>query len=539
MQPMTKARYQSRRRNGPVALLLLLAGVTCAVPAASQPSRPPSVTIPAARTCAEVDRLAAQHGLPRTNQLVVRRRAALRCDTSPPPPPPPPPPISREEATPIQRVAPVRARLNAARSCGALQQIAGSVGYATTHPDVRRNRARLGCDPAVQAPVDTGPTYEQALTSARSCAELRRAAVRFNRTLTGPLGRSRRSALGCDTPPPPPPPPPSPPVVAARTPVPPPPVQPVESSDGLASRGWAAWQAGRLGEGRTLLVTACEGGSASGCNSLGVTWDSETGNRDFPRQPHQALAYFRIACDDGLTLACNNARLVTSRALDDRYDAAEARAFFLKSGYRNDQIDCAGGNAQQCLALAEGAGSDAMPDSVTIHYWTDRACSGGLTEACHELADMIFTGSGIAANPTDALARWTALCDTQNYAPSCDWAAYAAFNLRRPVDEVRLRAARACQAGVRDTGCWVTGLMYQSGYGQPLALNEAEQEFARSCQAFDPIGCRLQAEIHEGTAFRYANPATAVVQRGRACRLGDSLSCARLNPDQVQRAQGS
>ncbi len=497
----------------------------------AQPSVPPSVAIPAARSCGEVDRLAGQYGLPRTHQLVVRRRAALRCD-APPPPPPPPPPQQRETGT-IAPVATVRTRLNGARTCSGLMQIATTAGLRATHPDVRRNRARLICDPVAPTPVDTGPTYEQALTSARNCAELRRAAAQFGRNLNGPLARSRRTALRCDAPPPPAPTPP--PVIANRPPPPSAPARPdpvVEPTASAAARGWAAWQEGRRIEGRTLLVTACEGGSAAACNSLGVTWDTDIGDPDFPRQPHQALAYFRIACDDGLEQACDNGRLITSRGLDDHYDATEAREFFLKSGRRTDQIDCTGANAQQCLAQAEGAADSASTDAdrATVHYWTDRACSGGLTEACHDLAGMIFFGSGITADREAALTRWTALCDQRSYAISCDWAAYAAFNLGRPVAEVQTRAALACRDGVRENGCWVTGLMYQSGYGAPLDLSEAEHRFAKSCQSDDPIGCRLQAEIHEGTAYRWASRASAVVLRGRACDLGDGLSCDLVAP---------
>jgi TPR repeat protein len=164
-----------------------------------------------------------------------------------------------------------------------------------------------------------------------------------------------------------------------------------------------------------LFEKACEGGDASACQLLG---DARYAGAGLERDLEGAQTAFQRGCGMALFSSCTK----LADLLRVRHDPA-ADALYKKAcaAHEKDACTvlelkkaCAGRDA--CLAVADLcsdylAGYDVLAEAQLARAPCEKACAGGVGEACDTLADMYQDGYGAPRDLAQAAAFRKRACD--------------------------------------------------------------------------------------------------------------------------------
>lgn len=239
--------------------------------------------------------------------------------------------------------------------------------------------------------------------------------------------------------------------------------------------------------------SACERGEPVSCWRLGHMY--RNGASGLPRDPSQAAALFRRACESGSTHGCVSLGIAHR---DGRGVAKEpARAAQLLGSA------CAAGDADGCanlgVMLRDGEG---VPVNLPMaEAALKRACSGGRPDACTDIGLMALGMLGV--QPDFPLAR-------SYFKRACD--------------------------GEDPAGCVHFGLTNELGIGGPKNVDLALETYRRACSK-SPADCTtLAAMLHQGRGVVRGGPEPVALLKG-ACAKDAVIACAFVrtfvDPNQV------
>jgi tetratricopeptide (TPR) repeat protein len=169
------------------------------------------------------------------------------------------------------------------------------------------------------------------------------------------------------------------------------------------------------------------------------------------------------------------------------------------SSQAQSQVNC--GSAQTCLGLGnkyrDGDGVPKDLDRAAELY--DRACKGGLTDACDNLDNLglhYAEGAGVQEDESHAVALYEEACDGGNL-----WGCTHlgdSFARGKGVRKDGARAVallqRACDGGLA-AGCSNLGLLYQYGQGVEKDEDQAIRFFQRACRRGERTGCSMLESV--------------------------------------------
>jgi TPR repeat protein len=158
-----------------------------------------------------------------------------------------------------------------------------------------------------------------------------------------------------------------------------------------------------------------------------------------------------------------------------------------------------------------------------------RACNAGKGEACLELADRYFEGSGdTLRDPEKAAFYYEKACGLRE-SRACNNLGTAwseGKNGAPAVDHRKARALyeKACALN-NGLGCFNLGNVYRLGEGVEVDLEIALRYFQKSCDLDEAKGCtELAILYYEGTAVPKDFEA-AMILLEKGCRLGSQAAC--------------
>ncbi|MHA7629259.1 tetratricopeptide repeat protein [Corallococcus sp. M7] len=156
--------------------------------------------------------------------------------------------------------------------------------------------------------------------------------------------------------------------------------------------------------GEEFARKACDGGSASGCASLGVL--KVGGNSEGPDFA-SGVKLLERACTEGAGSGCF--ALSGLYALGRGVEQDDARA------HRLLQQGCDGGHGRACFELGmayDGASRVVTHDKTKAAGLFEKSCALKLPEGCLSLAQALLGGVGVQTDAPRAAALITALCDS-------------------------------------------------------------------------------------------------------------------------------
>jgi uncharacterized protein len=118
---------------------------------------------------------------------------------------------------------------------------------------------------------------------------------------------------------------------------------------------------------------ACDGGSAEGCSSLGIIYQTGDGR---PVDKAKARVFYAKACDGGYFLVCDLLATMLYSGDGGPVDKIQARSLFTKGCDRNEATGC----LFLGVMFAKGEGGHA--DIASAKNYFTKACTLGLKEAC-------------------------------------------------------------------------------------------------------------------------------------------------------------
>jgi TPR repeat protein len=192
---------------------------------------------------------------------------------------------------------------------------------------------------------------------------------------------------------------------------------------------------------------------------------------------------------------------------------------------------CLKGNAQACAELANryfhGTGG-AIDYSRAARYST-MACDGGSAPGCNLLGVIYATGKGVDVDKERALGLYRKACDG-GYALGCRNLGFFYHNgisINQDFARAKELYRMACDGGDAD-GCTNLGLMYGTGLGGEVDLNKAVALYRRGCDEGGAMGCKNLGTMYEGGLGVDQDYQQAVLYYQKGCDDGEALGCANL-----------
>ena len=142
----------------------------------------------------------------------------------------------------------------------------------------------------------------------------------------------------------------------------------------------------RYSEAKPLAEQACDGGSADGCDNLGLLYEHGWGvTRDYA----QARSLYEKACDGGSAIGCSNLGVLYENGLGVARDYTQAASLFKKA--------CDGGSAYGCgnLGWMYQNGRAVAQDYGQAAALYEQACDGGDANSCGSLGYLYAKGLGV------------------------------------------------------------------------------------------------------------------------------------------------
>jgi hypothetical protein len=246
-----------------------------------------------------------------------------------------------------------------------------------------------------------------------------------------------------------------------------------------------------------LLARACDLGSGSGCEHLGLLYATGKG---VARDERRATKDYVRSCDLGDARGCYNAGLMSDDGRGTPRDHSRAAAYY------------------------------------------EESCSLGSTTACTNLGFLYENGRGVAKNVSRSAALYQRGCDGTRCQPSN---LTGCVNLGRayrdgtgvPRDEERAATLfrEACERSPdtddvgsvenRSRACSLLGALYLAGDGVKKDEESGRAFSELGCEQGDAFGCFNAAAVYSSGQGVEANPAKAAEFLDRACGFGDAEGC--------------
>jgi uncharacterized protein len=231
---------------------------------------------------------------------------------------------------------------------------------------------------------------------------------------------------------------------------------------------------------------ACDGELAEGCASLGVELMPDGDEPDVQARARESLQILTKACTMGAGRGCDFAGDVLT---DKDYKIVDVDA-----AVRIYDRGCSLGEANACWSLSQiyikGKG---VPKNAKMGVsLLNKACLGGSSDECQELADLLWKGIDDVPADRDAAFRAT---------------------------------RRACD--IDPFGYCINATKIASSMGK---ASEAFAFAQRGCNVADEEACAKLAEFYESGTGTSADPTKATEARKKACKDGDGdeKSCKML-----------
>jgi len=291
-------------------------------------------------------------------------------------------------------------------------------------------------------------------------------------------------------------------------------------------------QAGMLAEGRgiskdlpratALFRVHCEAGDNNACWGLGRML------HDDPAQQEEAQRILQRACELEHSFACN--------AVGWRYYAGKGVAWNVIDAAKYYRKACDMGALLGCSNLGYSTmwGVGLKIDHKAAFVLFEKACKAPDFNGCAPLGAYLKTGlGGIAVDKKRAEAKLRQACSGEEPHPD------GCFDLATMIDEAKGSAAEAArlrtlamsraQTMSKDNPYYVylVGKYYADGVATVKDPVKALGQFAKSCDGYDPIGCRAAGNALIGLpAAKKEDRDRARVYFERACAAGLDDACA-------------
>jgi len=299
------------------------------------------------------------------------------------------------------------------------------------------------------------------------------------------------------------------------------------SDAGMAQRTTGATRAAAIAKAptaagdTTALLTKCEASKSASC--LQMAWLLLAG-KTFPADTTRAVTFIERACTAGDTRACGQAAWLLRQGRGVRADTAKARTLFTTACDRRDAKACTS------LGYMHEMGMGTARDVSQAASYYDRGCTGGDRRGCTNLVNLrdstqemvLSSGASSVSLLRDSCTRKDALACT-NLGVRLERGRGMQAN---PVRAVSLYT-RACQDNVLEA-CLNLGKMTALGRGMAKADPvQAARLFTQACDGNVAIGCANLAVLQAQGSGLPRDSARAKVLYGKACALGDTVSCRR------------
>jgi TPR repeat protein len=156
------------------------------------------------------------------------------------------------------------------------------------------------------------------------------------------------------------------------------------------------------------LAEACNSGDMNACYNFA---DALAHGRGVASDPMRAAKLYQLACNAGLTQACNSLAALAMQG-GAGIDKAQAESAFRTSCDADDYAGCVN------LALMYLRGDGVERDPAKAASLNQRACDGGLGIGCARLADAYQRGEGVEADAVRAAGLRVLACK-RGHAPAC------------------------------------------------------------------------------------------------------------------------
>ena len=162
-------------------------------------------------------------------------------------------------------------------------------------------------------------------------------------------------------------------------------------------------------------------------------------------------------------------------------------------------------------------------DLSTAFTYYERACKGGLPEACANLGAMYEEGWSVPVDLAKAREYYQRTC-SERTAVGCTDLGYLyeyGRGVAKDYNVARRAYERACEAS--DKGCNELGCLYSAGHGVVRDVKRAAALYSRACDARLGQGCLNLAQLQ--VASSHPNAVNGERSSRRGCELGYPPAC--------------
>lgn len=277
-----------------------------------------------------------------------------------------------------------------------------------------------------------------------------------------------------------------------------------------------------------MLTKVCVAGNALGCFKAGELF--ERGEWGGEPDRLEASRWYSKGCDGNDFQACVDFGVMVLDGSTGKKDPLRAAVIFTKS--------CDGGNNTGCWLLGDlfMRGRGVSKDSARGMALFVKACDGGEALACHDLGVLYDLGQGneLKADLVRAAAYYAKACDNL-VADSC-FALGNLYNEGRGVPKNERQAKVLFETACTHkqwAGCFNLGNSYMLGRGVSKDGKAAAHYFAIACEGGLGAACFALGDVFSKFAdFAGVSPEPKIAQMAftRACKLGETKACARVQP---------
>ena len=222
-----------------------------------------------------------------------------------------------------------------------------------------------------------------------------------------------------------------------------------------------------------LFRVACDGGNMLGCNNLGTMYQKGQG---VPQEYSKAVDLYQQACDAGVMIGCYN--------LGTMYQLGRSIPRDQNKAVKQYQQACDGGYIDGCYRLGfmyqEGKGIPQNQNKAVELF--QRVCDEGEMRGCNNLGTMYQKGQGVPRDLSKALGLYQQACDGGDMLGCTDLGTMYQYTLGFPRDPSKAIELfqQACDGGEM-RGCNRLGFIYDNGQGVPQDQSRAMELYQKTC----------------------------------------------------------
>jgi hypothetical protein len=270
---------------------------------------------------------------------------------------------------------------------------------------------------------------------------------------------------------------------------------------------------------KELFTTQCNGSVPAACAWLGLRLYEE-------KKYEQAAPLFRRACDDGAAVGCTMLGYAHYTGRGVAWDVNETRKAYEKA--------CELGEPTACNNLGEMYhwGIATELDLAKALELYGKACTPTSPTGCTNVGRFYDKAKGVERDPERAMAEYKRGCEEAEWGEACHLLSelYAETGKGNASEIAGLvqKALSLISKDIEDNPyrMWLLGKMNLEGIAMVKNPAKALELFDKSCDGYDPLGCREAGLTYMGDRGTPANYEAAAVRFDRACAAGLADSCS-------------